>query len=107
MKESTGLSPSERPAGLNKATVASLEDPYATKNQKRLASLILSIINCATQTGIMLEQWKETTGTMVQKEVAVNNIDKLRCICLLEGLHIGDIVLSNVLAFSSVNQWLS
>ena len=85
MKESTASSPTGRHVCMYKATVTSLEDPYATNNQKRLASLILSITNCATQTGIMLECWKDATDIMLQKEEAVNNIEKLRCICLLKG----------------------
>ena len=85
MKESTASNPSGRHVGMYKATVTSLEDPDATDNQKRLASLILSITNCATQTGIMLERWKEATDIILQKKEAVNNIEKFRCIRLLKG----------------------
>ena len=85
MKESTVLSPSGRHIGMCKATVTSLEYPDATNNQKRLASLILSIINCAIQMGTMPECWKEAADIMLPKKVAVNNIGKLRCNRLLEG----------------------
>ena len=68
-----------------KATVTSLEDADAAENQKGLASLILSITNCATQTGIMTEQWKEAMDIMIQKKEKVNNIEQFRCICLLDG----------------------
>ena len=33
----------------------------------------------------MLEQWKEATDIMLQKKEKVYNIEKLRCIRLLEG----------------------
>ena len=48
IKESTASSSSGRHIGMYKATVTSLEDTDATNNQKRLASLILSVTNCAT-----------------------------------------------------------
>ena len=65
MKESAASSPSGRHTGMYKATATSLEDVDATENQKSLASLILSITNCATQTGIMLERWKEAMDIML------------------------------------------
>ena len=68
MKESTASSPSGRHVGMYKATVTSLEDADTTKNQKILVILILSITNCATQMGIMLEQWMEATDIMIQKK---------------------------------------
>ena len=68
-----------------KATVTRLEDPDATKNQKRSVSMILSITNCAIQTGIIPKQWKESIDIMILKKVAVHNIHKLRCIKLLKG----------------------
>ena len=65
--------------------VTSLEDADATIHQKSLASLILSTTNCATQTGIILERWKEATDIMLQKKENINNIDKIKYIRLLEG----------------------
>ena len=85
MKESTASSPSGRHVGMYKATMTSLEDADTTDNQKRLATLILSITNCATLTGIMPARWKEATDIMLQKKEKVNNIKNFRCICLLEG----------------------
>ena len=76
---------SGRHVRMYKATVTSLNDPDTTKIQKKLASMILSIANCATQMGIMLERRKEAKNIMIQKKEAVRNIDKLRCIWLLEG----------------------
>ena len=65
IKESTASSPSGRHIGMYKATVTSLEDADTTKNQKSLATLILFITNCATQTGIMPERWKEATDIVL------------------------------------------
>ena len=68
MKESTALSPSGRHVGMYKATMTSIEDPDATNNQKRLASLILSITNCATKTDIMPELWNEATDIYYKRK---------------------------------------
>ena len=68
-----------------KATVTSLEYPDANKYHKSFALLILSITDCTTQMDIMLERWKEATDIMLEKKIAVFNIDNLRCIWLLEG----------------------
>ena len=85
MKENTVFSPSGRHVGIYKATVTSLEDPDATKNQKSFASMILYITNCATQMCIMLEHWKEATDIMLHKKYSAFNIYKLRWIWLLQG----------------------
>ena len=52
--------------------VTSLEDTNATIHQKSLASMILSITNGATQTGIVSERWKEATDIMLQKKENIN-----------------------------------
>ena len=52
---------------------------YATASRESI------IGEATTQTGIMMEHWKEASDIMLQKKVAVNNIEKLRCTCLLEG----------------------
>ena len=74
MNESTALSPSGRHVVMYKATVTKSRKPRCYQIQERLGSMILSINNCATQTGIMPEQREGDTNIMIQTQF---NIGKL------------------------------
>ena len=84
LPERTSPCTSGRHVGLYKAMHVCIPTEEAEKSQKELGTMFLQINNICILSGYILTRWKLATNIMLPKKIGVHNINKMRCISLLE-----------------------